>query len=101
MLLFTSWRRAWLLLPLHARPKILPLLVATLRGLAPIAFRILDAFSSTPRQARENSAAGLQRKELVRCNTEHLAATGAARQHFSVFGALGMALGYTTVISKG
>ncbi|KAJ6481450.1 hypothetical protein C8R47DRAFT_1134462 [Mycena vitilis] len=41
-------------------------LTATLRGMAPIAFRILDAFSSTARQHQENTAAGLHRKELVR-----------------------------------
>ncbi|KAJ7022410.1 hypothetical protein C8F04DRAFT_960328 [Mycena alexandri] len=96
-------------------------LTATLRGMAPIAFRILDAFSTTPRQLRENSAAGLRRKELLRgsaalsllkgfsqynnyaqsIHSAYLAATGAPRQHFSVLGALGVSLGYTTVISKG
>ncbi|KAJ7036838.1 hypothetical protein C8F04DRAFT_1181176 [Mycena alexandri] len=96
-------------------------LTATLRGMAPIAFRILDAFSTTPRQLRENSAAGLRRKELLRgsaalsllkgfsqynnyaqsIHSAYLVATGAPRQHFSVLGALGVSLGYTTVISKG
>ncbi|KAF8156294.1 hypothetical protein K438DRAFT_1621597, partial [Mycena galopus ATCC 62051] len=96
-------------------------LTATLHGMAPIAFRILDAFSTTVRQIRENSASGLHRKELLRGSAAlsllkgfsqynnfpqsihgaYLAATGASRQHFTVFGALGASLGYTAVISKG
>ncbi|KAJ7043255.1 hypothetical protein C8F04DRAFT_944756 [Mycena alexandri] len=95
-------------------------LTATLRGMAPTTFRILDAFSTTPRQLRENSVAGLRRKELVRSaalsllkgfsqlnnyaqsiHSAYLAATGAPRQHFSVLGALGASLGYMTIISKG
>ncbi|KAJ7679242.1 hypothetical protein DFH06DRAFT_975213 [Mycena polygramma] len=96
-------------------------LTATLRGMAPIAFRILDAFSSTARQHQRNTAAGLRRKELLRgsaalsllkgfsqfnnyaqsIHSAYLAATGAPRQHFAVLGALGASVGYTSVISKG
>ncbi|KAJ7101667.1 hypothetical protein C8R44DRAFT_747125 [Mycena epipterygia] len=95
-------------------------LTATLRGMAPTAFHILDAFSSTARQLRQNSAAGLRKKEILRgsaalsllraasqynnyaqaVNSAYLAATGASRQHFAVFGALGSSLGYTSVVSS-
>ncbi|KAJ7482617.1 hypothetical protein FB451DRAFT_1350610 [Mycena latifolia] len=96
-------------------------LTTTLRGMAPTAFRIFDAFSTTARQLRQNSASGLRRKELLRgsaalsllraasqynnyaqaVNSAYLAATGAQRQHFAVFGALGSSLGYTSVVSQG
>jgi hypothetical protein len=47
-------------------------LTATLRGMAPIVFRVLDTFSTTQRQRRQNTAAGLRRKELVRVSVNFL-----------------------------
>ncbi|KAJ7191551.1 hypothetical protein GGX14DRAFT_600299 [Mycena pura] len=96
-------------------------LTATLREVAPTAFRIFDAFSSTTRQLRVTSADGLQKKELLRgsaalsllrgasqynnyaqaVTSAYLAATGAQRQHFAVLGALGITVGYSSVVSKG
>ncbi|KAJ6619584.1 hypothetical protein B0H10DRAFT_1946637 [Mycena sp. CBHHK59/15] len=95
--------------------------LAGLRGMAPIAFRVFDMFSTTQRQRRQNTAAGLCRKELLcgsaalsllkgfsqynnfaqSIHSAYLATTGTPRQHFAVFGALGAALGYTMVILKG
>ncbi|KAJ7872721.1 hypothetical protein B0H13DRAFT_2553278 [Mycena leptocephala] len=129
---FTSGRRAWSQLPhlpssgyhqlrILSKAKKSSRTYRNSSGMAPIVFRVLDAFSTTQRQRRQNTAAGLRRKELLRgsaalsllkgfsqynnfvqsIHSAYLAATGAPRQHFAVFGALGAALGYTTVISKG
>ncbi|KAJ7084898.1 hypothetical protein B0H15DRAFT_783568 [Mycena belliarum] len=96
-------------------------LTATLRKLAPTSFGVFDAFSATARRGRVVSAAGSRKKEILRgsaaltllrgasqynnyaqaVHSAYLAATGASRQHFAVFGALGSSIGYTSIISSG
>ncbi|KAJ7615159.1 hypothetical protein DFH06DRAFT_1013602 [Mycena polygramma] len=96
-------------------------LTSTLRERAPVAFQILDAFSTTTRQLREGSENFLARKEMMKgaaaltllrgasrhnsyaqfVNSTYLAATGAPRQHYSVLGLYGVSVGYTSMIARG
>ncbi|KAJ7934603.1 hypothetical protein B0H13DRAFT_2305373 [Mycena leptocephala] len=95
-------------------------LTETLRTMAPFAFTIFDAFSTTARQLSQVKPAFRQRKEIMKGTaaltllwgrsqknnyTEavtgtYLAATGGQRQHYSVLGLYGFAMGYTSIISR-
>ncbi|KAJ7237510.1 hypothetical protein C8J57DRAFT_999747, partial [Mycena rebaudengoi] len=96
-------------------------LTRQIRGMAPTAFRIFSAFSTTARQAREMTAKSLEKKELrqgaaaltlLQASSQqnnyaqavtslYLAATGAQRQHLSVLSLYGASINYTSVIGAG
>ncbi|KAF8173450.1 hypothetical protein BJ912DRAFT_1024853 [Pholiota molesta] len=91
-----------------------------LRELAPAAFGLFDAFSTTGRQKRELKAKSRRKQKLVQGSAilallrsksqnnnyaqsvigTYLMATGAQRQHFTVFSALGICTSYTNIIAQ-
>ncbi|KAJ7235067.1 hypothetical protein C8J57DRAFT_1572916 [Mycena rebaudengoi] len=93
----------------------------TLRGLAPAAFGIFDAFSSTKRQMKDPSKGFLKKRDVLSgsaaiallngasqnnsyaqaVHSTYLMATGAQRQHFSILSGFRLTMGYTSVISRG
>ncbi|KAF8157862.1 hypothetical protein B0H34DRAFT_640239, partial [Crassisporium funariophilum] len=95
-------------------------LTQTLQTLAPTTFRVLDAFSTSTRQARNLSEKWKSKKELMEgsailtllrsrsqnnsftqaVHSTYLIATGAQRQHFGVLSTLGISMGYTSVINQ-
>ncbi|RDB26708.1 hypothetical protein Hypma_005341 [Hypsizygus marmoreus] len=96
-------------------------LTERLRDLAPVAFGVFDAFSTTSRQLWEMSAKWFRKKRIMigsaalsllkgasqknsfpqAVHSTYLLATGSQRQHFSVLSSLGITMGYTSVISQG
>ncbi|KAJ7192777.1 hypothetical protein C8J57DRAFT_1657987 [Mycena rebaudengoi] len=95
-------------------------LTTILRSMAPTAFAVFEAFSTTTRQLSKSSVRGLQKKAMVQgaaalnllrafsqrnnysqaVTATYLAATGAQRQHFSVLAFFGAAVGYSTVTAS-
>ncbi|KAF7345541.1 hypothetical protein MVEN_01572800 [Mycena venus] len=95
-------------------------LVRTIRGMAPMVFKIFDSFLTTTRQLNQASEKFLQKKELMKgtavltllhgasqnnnyaqsVNDMFLTATGAQRQHFPILGIYGFSIGYTSIISN-
>ncbi|KAF8174074.1 hypothetical protein BJ912DRAFT_858960 [Pholiota molesta] len=94
-------------------------LTKQLRELAPTAFTLFDAFSTTKRQLRELKEKSLHKQELVRGSAilallrsrsrtnnyaqavigTYLMATGSQRQHFTVFSSLGISMSYNSVVA--
>ncbi|KAJ7917839.1 hypothetical protein B0H13DRAFT_2231360 [Mycena leptocephala] len=95
-------------------------LTESLRTMAPFAFTIFDAFSTTARQLSQAKPAFRQRKAIMKGTAAltllrgrsqknnypqavtgtYLAATGGQRQHYSVLGLYGFSMGYTSIISR-
>ncbi|PPQ92857.1 hypothetical protein CVT25_004345 [Psilocybe cyanescens] len=95
-------------------------LTEQLRKLAPGAFSLFDAFSTTDRQKKELKEKSRKQQELVKGSAilsllksksqnnnyaqsvigTYLMATGAQRQHFTVFSALGISTSYASVIAR-
>ncbi|KAJ7125765.1 hypothetical protein C8R43DRAFT_898159 [Mycena crocata] len=95
-------------------------LTQIIRGLAPHAFAVFDAFSTTARQLAQASSKYMKKKELMKgaaaltllrgaslkndyaqsVTSTYLAATGGQRQHFSVLSLFGFTIGYTTVVQQ-
>ncbi|KAF8952570.1 hypothetical protein BDZ97DRAFT_1768339 [Flammula alnicola] len=91
-----------------------------LRELAPKAFALFDAFSTTERQKKELKEKSRKRQEMVQGSAiltllrsksqnnnyaqsvigTYLMATGAQRQHFTVFSSLGISTSYKSVITR-
>ncbi|KAG6913760.1 hypothetical protein DXG01_004465 [Tephrocybe rancida] len=92
----------------------------SLRSLAPSTFTILDSFSTTTCQVKSLTSKWRERKEMMQgaavlsllksrsqnnsyaqaVHSTYLMATGAQRQHFGVLSAMGISMGYTSIINQ-